>query len=116
LTHWIIINDFSTGGLIGSPGTLRRKLRRFETSHIDQVILLNQAGKNTHEHICDSLELVAKEVMPEFHSRESEHQARKAKVLNPEIELEEIDTQPFKDRYGAKFAPTVAVTPKAAIG
>ena len=25
---------------------LRRKLRRFETSHIDQVILLNQAGKN----------------------------------------------------------------------
>src|SRR5437764_13410312 len=40
-----------SGGLIGSPETLRRKLRRFETSHIDQVILLNQAGKNTHAHI-----------------------------------------------------------------
>jgi len=39
------------GGLIGSPATLRRKLQRFETSHIDSVILLNQAGKNTHEHI-----------------------------------------------------------------
>ena len=104
------------GGLIGSPETLRRKLRRFETSHIDQVILLNQAGKNTHDHIRDSLELFAKEVMPEFHSRENEHQVWKAKVLNREIELEEIDTRPFKDRYGAKFAPTVAVTPKGPTG
>src|ERR1700741_5294903 len=31
-------------------------LRRFEISHIDQIILLNQAGKNTHEHICETLE------------------------------------------------------------
>ncbi len=54
------------GGLIGSPETIRRKLRRFETSHVDQIILLNQAGKNSHEHICESLELFAKEVMPEF--------------------------------------------------
>jgi hypothetical protein len=29
------------GGLIGSPETIARKLRRFRTSHIDQVILLN---------------------------------------------------------------------------
>ncbi len=57
-----------SGGLIGSPETLRRKLRRFETSHIDSVILLNQAGKNSHEHICESLELFAREVMPEFHA------------------------------------------------
>ena len=41
------------GGLIGSPETIRKKLRRFRTSHIDQVILLNQAGKNSHEHICE---------------------------------------------------------------
>ena len=40
--------------------------RRFRSSHIDQVILLNQAGKNSHEHICNSLELFAREVMPEF--------------------------------------------------
>jgi alkanesulfonate monooxygenase SsuD/methylene tetrahydromethanopterin reductase-like flavin-dependent oxidoreductase (luciferase family) len=89
-----------SGGLIGSPETLRRKLRRFETSHIDQVILLNQAGKNTHEHICESLELFAREVMPEFHARIPEQQAWKEKVLNREIELEEIDTAPFHDRYG----------------
>jgi alkanesulfonate monooxygenase SsuD/methylene tetrahydromethanopterin reductase-like flavin-dependent oxidoreductase (luciferase family) len=88
------------GGLIGSPETLRRKLRRFETSHIDSVILLNQAGKNTHEHICESLELFAREVMPEFHARIPEQDSWKAKVLAREIELEEIDTQPFRDRYG----------------
>ena len=56
------------GGLIGSPETIRKKLRRFRTSHIDQVILLNQAGKNSHEHICECLELFAREVMPEFHA------------------------------------------------
>jgi alkanesulfonate monooxygenase SsuD/methylene tetrahydromethanopterin reductase-like flavin-dependent oxidoreductase (luciferase family) len=88
------------GGLIGSPETLRRKLRRFETSHIDSVILLNQAGKNTHEHICESLELFAREVMPEFHARIDEQAEWKKKVLAREILLEEIDTQPFRDRYG----------------
>ena len=43
------------GGLIGSPETLRKKLAKFETSHIDQVILLNQAGNNRHEDICEVL-------------------------------------------------------------
>ena len=89
-----------SGGLIGSPETLRRKLRKFEASNIDQIILLNQAGNNTHEHICESLELFAREVMPEFHAREPQHQVWKQAVLNHEIELEEIDTAPFRDRFG----------------
>ncbi|MBV8336896.1 MAG: LLM class flavin-dependent oxidoreductase, partial [Alphaproteobacteria bacterium] len=89
-----------SGGLTGSPDSLRRKLRRFETSHIDQVILLNQAGNNTHEHICESLELFAREVMPEFHAYEPAQQAWKRQVLAREIELDEIDTAPFRDRYG----------------
>ncbi len=83
------------GGLIGSPDTIRRKLRRFEASNVDQVILLNQAGRNRHEDICSSLELFATEVMPEFQAREPEHQAWKAGVLAGEIELDEIDTSPF---------------------
>jgi alkanesulfonate monooxygenase SsuD/methylene tetrahydromethanopterin reductase-like flavin-dependent oxidoreductase (luciferase family) len=89
-----------SGGLIGSPETLRSKLRKFETSNIDQVIFLNQAGKNTHEHICESLELFAREVLPEFHANIPAHEEWKARVLSREIELEEIDTQPFRDRYG----------------
>jgi alkanesulfonate monooxygenase SsuD/methylene tetrahydromethanopterin reductase-like flavin-dependent oxidoreductase (luciferase family) len=103
-----------SGGLIGSPETLRRKLRKFETSHIDQVILLNQAGKNTHAHICEGLELFAKEVMPEFQANEPAHQAWKAKVLDREIELEEIDTEPFTARYGAKGIPAETVARKPA--
>jgi alkanesulfonate monooxygenase SsuD/methylene tetrahydromethanopterin reductase-like flavin-dependent oxidoreductase (luciferase family) len=88
------------GGLIGSPETIRRKLRKFETSQIDQIILLNQAGKNSHPHICESLKLFAEEVMPEFHAREPAQAAWKRQVLAREIELEEIDTQPFRDRFG----------------
>jgi hypothetical protein len=94
------------GGLIGSPETLRRKLRRFRTSHIDQVILLNQAGKNSHEHICESLDLFAGEVMPEFRE-DKEHDAWKAGVMSGATKLEEIDTAAFTDRYG-KLGITLA--------
>ena len=82
------------GGLIGSPETIRAKLRKFEQSRVDQVILLNQAGRNTHADICASLELFAREVMPEFHAREGEHQQWKERVLARKIELAEIDTSP----------------------
>ncbi len=54
--------------LIGSPATIRKRLLELEKANVDQVILLNQAGKNTHEDICSSLEMFAREVMPEFHA------------------------------------------------
>ncbi len=104
------------GGLIGSPETLRRKLRKFETSNVDQIILLNQAGKNTHEHISESLELFAKEVMPEFHANEPKHQEWKRKVLSGEIELEELDTAPHADRYGKNSVQIANPEPAAAPG
>ena len=86
------------GGLIGSPATIRERLAKFEESHVDQVILLNQAGKNRHEDICSSLELFASEVMPEFHDREPEHQKWKQAVLAGDVELEELDTEPYNVR------------------
>lgn len=92
------------GGLVGSPDTIRRKLRKFAISNVDQIILLNQAGNNTHEHICESLELFAKEVMPEFHAMEPAHQDWKRKVMAGEIDLEEIDTTPYRERFGKKLA------------
>ena len=93
-------------GLIGSPETLRRKLRKFESSNVDQVILLNQAGNNKHDDITASLELFAREVMPEFHAREPEHQAWKRDVLSGQIELPEVDTAPHTFRGASK--PTIA--------
>jgi alkanesulfonate monooxygenase SsuD/methylene tetrahydromethanopterin reductase-like flavin-dependent oxidoreductase (luciferase family) len=83
------------GGLIGSPETLRHKLHRFAESNVDQVILLNQAGRNRHDHICEALERFASDVMPEFHDMEPAHQAWKAGVLSGEIELDQIDTAPY---------------------
>jgi alkanesulfonate monooxygenase SsuD/methylene tetrahydromethanopterin reductase-like flavin-dependent oxidoreductase (luciferase family) len=83
------------GGLIGSPDTIRERLRRFAQSNVDQVILLNQAGRNRHADIMSSLQLFADEVMPEFHALEPEHAQWKAGVLAGEIELDEIDTAPF---------------------
>jgi alkanesulfonate monooxygenase SsuD/methylene tetrahydromethanopterin reductase-like flavin-dependent oxidoreductase (luciferase family) len=102
------------GGLIGSPETLRRKLRKFETSHVDQIILLNQAGKNSHAHICESLELFAKEVLPEFQANEPAHQEWKRNVLSGEIELEDLDTTPYTDRYGPNSVQIVPSQPEAA--
>ncbi len=91
-----------SGGLIGSPETIRRKLRKFEQSNIDQVILLNQAGRNTHADICHSLELFAAEVMDEFHANVPAHEQWKATVLSGETDLEELDTSRLTRRFGTK--------------
>lgn len=82
-------------GLVGSPDSIRKKLREFEAARIDQVILLNQAGKNKHEDICKSLDLFAREVMPEFQERDKLHQEWKKAVLARDIVLEEIDTEAY---------------------
>jgi alkanesulfonate monooxygenase SsuD/methylene tetrahydromethanopterin reductase-like flavin-dependent oxidoreductase (luciferase family) len=84
-----------SGGLIGSPGTIRRRLRKFAASGVDQIILLNQAGRNRHEHICEALELFATDVMPEFHAMEPDHQSWKQAVLTGALDLSEIDTAPY---------------------
>lgn len=97
--------------LIGSPDTIRERLLELERSNVDQVILLNQAGKNTHEDICNSLELFAQEVMPEFQARHKLQLEWKEAVLNREIELEDIDTDPFN--FAARGKPTKTSTKEA---
>lgn len=82
-------------GLVGSPDTIRKRLKQFQDVHIDQVILLNQAGKNKHEDICSSLELFAEELLPEFHAEEAAHAQWKEAVLAGELELEDIDTDQY---------------------
>ncbi len=97
--------------LVGSPETIRRKLRAFQDAHVDQVILLNQAGKTSHQDILDSLELFAREVMPEFHDREAEHAQWKADVLSGRLELEELSTEPY-DLYSHQNEDIVRLTPE----
>ena len=99
-----------TNGLIGSPETIRKRLRQFQDAHVDQVILLNQAGKTSHEDICESLELFAKEVMPEFHAEEASHAEWKRRVLAREIVLDNLDVQPY-DIYSHQNKDIVRLTP-----
>ncbi len=99
------------GALIGSPETIRRKLRMFQDAHVDQVILLNQAGKTSHEDICGSLKMFAEEVMPEFHAEESQHAQWKQDVLSGKIMLEDLDTQAY-DIYSHQNEDIVRLTPE----
>jgi len=73
-----------TGG-IGTPDGLRAHLRKFEATGVDQVIFIQQGGRNRHQHICESLELFAGAVMPEFKEREGERAHRKRERLAPAI-------------------------------
>ncbi len=73
-------------GCIGTPAQLTASLRQFETNGVDQTIFIQQGGNNQHEHICESLELFAREVMPEFKERDAARQARKMEELGPYIE------------------------------
>ncbi|MEX2488770.1 MAG: LLM class flavin-dependent oxidoreductase [Pseudomonadales bacterium] len=73
-------------GGIGTPDDMRAHLKKFEDVGVDQVTFIQQAGMNKHEHICESLELFAREVMPEFKEREAERERKKNEELAPYIE------------------------------
>ena len=81
------LNALSGGrGGIGTPNDLRGHLAKFEEAGVDQVTFIQQAGLNKHEHICESLELFAAEVMPQFKAREEEREAQKMAELAPYLE------------------------------
>ncbi len=71
---------------IGTPDEMRKHLRGFANAGVDQVSFIQQGGRNKHEDICNSLEMFASEVMPEFKEFEAERQVRKAEELAPYIE------------------------------
>jgi alkanesulfonate monooxygenase SsuD/methylene tetrahydromethanopterin reductase-like flavin-dependent oxidoreductase (luciferase family) len=70
---------------IGTPDDMRMHLKAFGDAGVDQVIFMQQAGRNRHEHICESLELFAAEVMPAFKAEAAGREARKAADLAPHI-------------------------------
>jgi alkanesulfonate monooxygenase SsuD/methylene tetrahydromethanopterin reductase-like flavin-dependent oxidoreductase (luciferase family) len=73
---------FNANG-IGTPDDIRQHIAAFQAAGVDQVIFLQQAGRNRHAHICESLELFAAEVMPTFKAEVAEREARKQKELAP---------------------------------
>lgn len=73
-------------GGIGSPDQVREVLAGFERTGVDQVIFVQQGGRNRHAHICESLELFARRVLPEFRERHEAAARRKAEELAPYVE------------------------------
>jgi alkanesulfonate monooxygenase SsuD/methylene tetrahydromethanopterin reductase-like flavin-dependent oxidoreductase (luciferase family)/putative sterol carrier protein len=67
----------SLRGAIGSPQQITGLLERYAKAGVDAVIFVAQAGRNRHEHICEAIELFAREVMPRF--AENEEAREKAK-------------------------------------
>ena len=76
----------SGSGCIGSPDEIRAHLEVMEEIGVDQVVFLQQAGNNRHDHICESLECFAQNVLPEFKVRHEIYAAQKAERLGPAIE------------------------------
>ena len=71
---------------IGTPQDMRSHLEGFQEAGVDQVIFLQQAGRNRHSQICESLELFASDVMPAFKSDVEAREARKRAELAPYVE------------------------------
>jgi alkanesulfonate monooxygenase SsuD/methylene tetrahydromethanopterin reductase-like flavin-dependent oxidoreductase (luciferase family) len=69
-------------GAIGTPDQVRQLVRRYEEVGVDQLIFVSQAGRNRHEHICESMELFAREVLPEFAERADAVEAAKEERLS----------------------------------
>jgi len=100
---------------IGTPEEVRSHLRALQDAGVDQVMLMHQGGRMPHEWNCESLELFAREIMPEFRDGEDHRLAEKARRLEPAIAaamqrkawMKELgDNIPVVEPYGtASFIP-----------
>ena len=71
---------------IGTPENYRKLAMEFQNAGIDQMIFLQQGGKNRHEHICESLEYFARDVLPYFQEDREAREAAKMEELAPYLE------------------------------
>ncbi len=100
-------------GATGTPDQIREFCQRFEEAGVDQLIFVMQAGKNQHEHICESIELFGKEVLPEFKERDEAQVAKKMKRLQPIIDqamARKVDDVPQMPKdYSMKAIPKAMI-------
>ncbi len=106
--------EISANG-IGTPEDIRAHIQAFQDAGVDQVIFLQQAGRNRHEHICQSLELFAKEVMPGFKAEVAAREKRKADELAPFIAAAMARKQKMKPLADHEIPIVLASVKKAEI-
>jgi alkanesulfonate monooxygenase SsuD/methylene tetrahydromethanopterin reductase-like flavin-dependent oxidoreductase (luciferase family) len=105
---------FNANG-IGTPDDIRQHIAAFQAAGVDQVIFLQQAGRNRHAHICESLELFAAEVMPTFKAEAAEREARKEKELAPYLAAAMARKKWMKPREDHEIPVVPSSRPKAQI-
>jgi alkanesulfonate monooxygenase SsuD/methylene tetrahydromethanopterin reductase-like flavin-dependent oxidoreductase (luciferase family)/putative sterol carrier protein len=107
----------SLRGAIGTPEQIADLVRRYEAAGVDQVIFVSQAGNNRHEHICEAIELVAREVIPEFVERRGEREREKAERLAPAVQAALARRAPVREADPAyAIAPLDSGPPPARVG
>jgi alkanesulfonate monooxygenase SsuD/methylene tetrahydromethanopterin reductase-like flavin-dependent oxidoreductase (luciferase family) len=94
---------------VGSPDEVRRHFEDLEAAGLDQVILLHQAANYKHENIMHSLDLFARNVLPDFIERDKLSQSQKEIALEPYIRqaLDRMPAAPQLDQI-----PAVQAYPK----
>ena len=97
-------DDGQLGG-IGTPDEQRRHLEGFENAGVDQVIFIQQAGMNEHEHICESLEIFGDQVQPGFKERDPAAEKRKQEELAPYVEAA-LERKQWMQELGDDEIPT----------
>jgi len=98
---------------IGTPAEFRDHMQGFADSGVDQVIFLQQGGKNQHEHICESLEKFHTEVYDEFAEGRDVREARKAEELAPYIEAALNRRQYRPPMSDEEIPPVLASRPRS---
>ena len=107
---------------IGNPQHLIENFKELENAGVDQLILLHQSGSYKHEHICESLRLFAKEVLPQFKDRDAKREAARAEeraAMIAEAEknippLEEMENVPPVEAYPLMWKKMSAETTESA--
>src|ERR1700704_2278704 len=107
----------SLRGAIGTPEQVRDLVRRYEAAGVDQIIFVSQAGKNQHQHICESLELFAAEVLPEFAPEAEAREVAKRERLAPAVEAALARREPARAADPEYvIAPTASGPPPVRVG
>ncbi|MFI6322595.1 LLM class flavin-dependent oxidoreductase [Nonomuraea sp. NPDC050556] len=115
--------DDPLAGALGSPEQLVELVRRYEAVGVDQMIFVLQAGPNRHEHICESLELFGKKVLPIFAEGRDQREQAKAERLAPAVEAALARREPARRLAtpyvideDAEVAPTIRSRARGVFG
>lgn len=110
----------SLRGAIGTPRQITDLVERYERAGVDQVIFVLQAGRNRHEHICESIELFGREVLPRFaaeaDARDAARRQRLAEACEKALARREPPRQAPKDYTILAHSEPLAAEPRQASG